>query len=314
MLQAKEEALARAVGERDELKDQLRVAETKLDELKGKNNTLRDNCWKARDDTATVQKDSEAKLKQVYRETEDRVKAAEAAVYEKMEEGQRALLQRLFPDVAVDAVSFPTWVDLFESQAQLTVEATKKQLCVLTERVAELEDTEQTYIQLTKRLKETLNTTFGNLAKLQTQVNGENIKQVRLLEERDEMLQQERVSNRDLQQLLSKEKETTANLEAQLKKVGSVEAEHQEQVRGLEGRLEESSQERETLLREVDTLRDSLQQVTQLKTTAEETIVKLETRCDDLAKKFFESEGSLQSTVDLGKITQSIIPSDSTEV
>ena len=31
---------------------------------------------------------------------------------------------------------------------------------------------------------------FGNLAKLQTQVNGENIKQTRLLEERDEMLQQ----------------------------------------------------------------------------------------------------------------------------
>ena len=60
-----------------------------------------------------------------------------------------------------------------------------------------------------------------------------------------------------------------------LQKVGSVEAEHQEQVRGLEGRLEESSQERETLLREVDTLRDSLQQVTQLKTTAEETIVKV---------------------------------------
>ena len=31
---------------------------------------LRDNCWKARDDSARLQKESEAKLKQVYRETE----------------------------------------------------------------------------------------------------------------------------------------------------------------------------------------------------------------------------------------------------
>ena len=38
VVQAKEEELAKAVEERDELKCQLKSAENKLDELKGKNN------------------------------------------------------------------------------------------------------------------------------------------------------------------------------------------------------------------------------------------------------------------------------------
>ena len=45
------------------------------------------------------------------------------------EEGQRALLQRLFPDVTVDdTTSFPVWADTFETQAQLTLDNTKKQV------------------------------------------------------------------------------------------------------------------------------------------------------------------------------------------
>ena len=38
VLQAKEEELARALEERDQLKDQLKLTETKLDELKVKSN------------------------------------------------------------------------------------------------------------------------------------------------------------------------------------------------------------------------------------------------------------------------------------
>ena len=56
------------------------------------------------------------------------MKAAEAKVSDEMEEGQRALLQRLFPDVTVDATTFPAWTDLFETQARLTIEGTKKQV------------------------------------------------------------------------------------------------------------------------------------------------------------------------------------------
>lgn len=38
MLQAKEEELTKVVEERDELKDQLKSAESKLEDLKSKNN------------------------------------------------------------------------------------------------------------------------------------------------------------------------------------------------------------------------------------------------------------------------------------
>lgn len=110
------------------------------------------------------------------------VKVAEAKVSEEMEAGQRALLQRLFPDVAVEGTAFPVWVDQFEAQAQLTIEDTKNQvrvctyivrlcrthntctslqLCVLKERVEEMEQSEQSYIQEAEGFRETLNITVN---------------------------------------------------------------------------------------------------------------------------------------------------------
>lgn len=58
-----------------------------------------------------------------------------------MEAGQRALLHRLFPDVAVETAAFPIWVDQFEGQAQLKIENTKNQVhvhctCTYTEEVS----------------------------------------------------------------------------------------------------------------------------------------------------------------------------------
>jgi chromosome segregation ATPase len=69
-LRAKEDLLGMVTEERDTLNERLKTAETKLDDLQGKNNSLRDNCWKARDDSAKLQKESEDKLKQVYRDHE----------------------------------------------------------------------------------------------------------------------------------------------------------------------------------------------------------------------------------------------------
>ena len=57
------------------------------------------------------------------------VKMAEARVAEEKEEGERALLERLFPDVRVaETTSFSPWVDQFEMEAQLCLENTKKQV------------------------------------------------------------------------------------------------------------------------------------------------------------------------------------------
>ena len=61
---------------------------------------------------------------------QERVRIARATVREELEQNQRALLQRLFPDVTVDASSFATWLDQFETQAQLTAENTKNQVHV----------------------------------------------------------------------------------------------------------------------------------------------------------------------------------------
>lgn len=77
--------------EKEELTEQVKEMEKRLEELKVKNNvrekppdfeiqhgvrtlslpqTLRDNCWKARDDAATLEKTCDQKLKQAYREAE----------------------------------------------------------------------------------------------------------------------------------------------------------------------------------------------------------------------------------------------------
>lgn len=51
-------------------------------------------------------------------------------VAEEKEEGEKALLQRLFPDVRVaETTSFSAWVDQFELEAQLSIDNTKKQVC-----------------------------------------------------------------------------------------------------------------------------------------------------------------------------------------
>ncbi|CAI8028650.1 Kinectin [Geodia barretti] len=270
-LRAKEDLLGKVAEERDTLKERLKTAETNLNDLQGKNNSLRDNCWKARDDSARLEKESEAKLKQVYRDTESRVKMAEARVAEEKEEGERALLERLFPDVRVaETTSFSPWVDQFEMEAQLCLENTKKQVCELKQRVAELEEDEQIHSQEAQGFRETLNKAFGNLEKLQEQVTTETVQHHRLLEEREEMLQRERVTNRDLQQQLSKERETTTNLEAKIKEVGEGGG-GEERVREMEGQLEKAAQSQEDLHGEVDRLTASLDTTTQLKTHAEDS-------------------------------------------
>ena len=58
-------------------------------------------------------------------------------------------------------------------------------------------------------------------------------------------------------------------------KAGSEEEEQQERARELEKRLEESSQHGETLRQEVDNLRHSLQQETELKSSAEGKIIEV---------------------------------------
>ncbi|CAI8028653.1 Kinectin [Geodia barretti] len=310
-LRAKEDLLGKVAEERDTLKERLKTAETNLNDLQGKNNSLRDNCWKARDDSARLEKESEAKLKQVYRDTESRVKMAEARVAEEKEEGERALLERLFPDVRVaETTSFSPWVDQFEMEAQLCLENTKKQVCELKQRVAELEEDEQIHSQEAQGFRETLNKAFGNLEKLQEQVTTETVQHHRLLEEREEMLQRERVTNRDLQQQLSKERETTTNLEAKIKEVGEGGG-GEERVREMEGQLEKAAQSQEDLHGEVDRLTASLDTTTQLKTHAEDSAQQLRSRCEELQKKLQDLEPA-----DLAKLGQSIIqfPTDSTEM
>ncbi|CAI8028648.1 hypothetical protein GBAR_LOCUS16316 [Geodia barretti] len=238
-LRAKEDLLGKVAEERDTLKERLKTAETNLNDLQGKNNS--------------------------------RVKMAEARVAEEKEEGERALLERLFPDVRVaETTSFSPWVDQFEMEAQLCLENTKKQVCELKQRVAELEEDEQIHSQEAQGFRETLNKAFGNLEKLQEQVTTETVQHHRLLEEREEMLQRERVTNRDLQQQLSKERETTTNLEAKIKEVGEGGG-GEERVREMEGQLEKAAQSQEDLHGEVDRLTASLDTTTQLKTHAEDS-------------------------------------------
>ncbi|CAI8028659.1 hypothetical protein GBAR_LOCUS16316 [Geodia barretti] len=278
-LRAKEDLLGKVAEERDTLKERLKTAETNLNDLQGKNNS--------------------------------RVKMAEARVAEEKEEGERALLERLFPDVRVaETTSFSPWVDQFEMEAQLCLENTKKQVCELKQRVAELEEDEQIHSQEAQGFRETLNKAFGNLEKLQEQVTTETVQHHRLLEEREEMLQRERVTNRDLQQQLSKERETTTNLEAKIKEVGEGGG-GEERVREMEGQLEKAAQSQEDLHGEVDRLTASLDTTTQLKTHAEDSAQQLRSRCEELQKKLQDLEPA-----DLAKLGQSIIqfPTDSTEM
>lgn len=59
--------------------------------------------------------------------------------------------------------------------------------------------------------------------------------------------------------------------------MGKRDEEHQERARELEERLKESSQQRETLVQEVDGLNHSLQQETQLRNSAEGKVAEVYT-------------------------------------
>ena len=90
LVREKEELAEQLVREKEELVEQVKDLEKRLEELKLKNNvrerpphlgrqhgitfsllqTLRDNCWRARDDAAALEKACDQKLKQAYREAE----------------------------------------------------------------------------------------------------------------------------------------------------------------------------------------------------------------------------------------------------
>ena len=140
---AEAEELAKAVGERDELKEQVKELERKLEDIKTKNNvcteerrrgrymtdlidsvslhvaqSLRDSCWKAKDEAAELEKACEQKLKAAHIETEQRCKAVKTETVTKAREEQQAFLTQLFPSITVDATEFSKWMDEFEVKVE----------------------------------------------------------------------------------------------------------------------------------------------------------------------------------------------------
>lgn len=80
--------------------------------------SLRDSCWKAKDEAANLEKVCEGKVKEAHVAAGERVKAVKAEVQTKAKEDQQAFLKQLFPSVAVEAQDHSVWLDEFESKVE----------------------------------------------------------------------------------------------------------------------------------------------------------------------------------------------------
>ena len=80
--------------------------------------SLRDNCWKAKDEVANLEKVYEEKVKDAHIAATERVKTAKAELQSKAREDQQAFLKQLFPSITVEAQDFSMWLDEFESKVE----------------------------------------------------------------------------------------------------------------------------------------------------------------------------------------------------
>lgn len=92
--------------------------------------TLRDSCWKAKDEAAAIEKACEAKLKAAHIETEKRCKSIKTETLEKTREEQQSFLKQLFPSIKVDESEPSKWMDEFEVKVEELLQGYKDQVMV----------------------------------------------------------------------------------------------------------------------------------------------------------------------------------------
>ena len=80
--------------------------------------SLRDKCWKARDEAAEKEKAFETKLQESYQQVEQRCKQVKTDTLQEARDNQKIFLQQLFPAVMVETETFPGWLDEFEKKVQ----------------------------------------------------------------------------------------------------------------------------------------------------------------------------------------------------
>ena len=94
--------------------------------------SLRDSCWKAKDEAANLEKVYEEKVKDAHIAATERVKTAKAELQSKAREDQQAFLKQLFPFVTVEAQDFSMWLDEFESKVEEHLKGYTDKVCLLT--------------------------------------------------------------------------------------------------------------------------------------------------------------------------------------
>ena len=92
--------------------------------------TLRDSCWKAKDEAAATEKACEAKLKAAHIETEKRCKSIKTETMEKAREEQQSFLKQLFPAIKIDASEPSKWMDEFEVKVEELLQGYNDQVLV----------------------------------------------------------------------------------------------------------------------------------------------------------------------------------------
>eukprot|EP00731_Ephydatia_muelleri_P038798 Em0916g1a len=214
--------LAKALAEKEELRQQIVQLEQKLNDLKEKNNGLRDSTWKARDDAAAAEKASKDHLTKMMAEAEKRCKQAKKEGITEAQVAHKATVQRLFPDVTSDEKDFSRWIDGVERAVKEQLDQHKQeteQLSFLRQHVQELEGSERRMISEAQHLRDTLKNSMDVMERVKEKVE---------------------ITSQSQQKDLQEEKQKNKQLEEQLKTEQSVAKQLQEQLAQKDASLKEA--------------------------------------------------------------------------
>lgn len=151
--------------EKDLLKKDNLTLQEKINDLKKMNNTLRDDCFEAKQDLESTKKEFEDRVKEITLEGKKQVTQAKQQVTSQLN-AEKALIQRIFPDISLSEEDHDDWLTTLQQAIQDLMDESNSQLLEKDEQIKQLKDELDEGTQLTDQLKDTLSNSLTKFDEL----------------------------------------------------------------------------------------------------------------------------------------------------
>lgn len=144
--------------------EEVAILEKKLEDLKTKNDELKESLWQAKRDAGTAETAWDEKLKQVREKMEQSVSSAKVEAIQESYADHRTLLRQLLPEVSVkdcDDGKQEQWLEEFESKAQEILGSRKEENTSLEQKIRVLEKQNEESTGETLQFRHTLEKTVS---------------------------------------------------------------------------------------------------------------------------------------------------------